>query len=54
MKEVRIKVTEELYAFYRDIGQVMDSSAEEMMEMMLRVCAARIKKKKEGDTYSYQ
>ena len=46
MREIRINVSEDTYRFYKKIGRTMDSSAEEVMEMMLRVCVSRIKKKK--------
>ena len=46
MREIRINVSEDTYCFYEKIGRTMDSSAEEVMEMMLRVCVSRIKKKK--------
>ena len=45
MKEVKLKVEEELYEFYRQIGLAMLSSPEEIMEIMLRVCESRLKKK---------
>lgn len=46
MREIRINMSEDTYRFYEKIGRTMDSSAEEVMEMMLRVCVSRIKKKK--------
>ena len=42
MKDVKRKVEEELYEFYRQLGLLMQSSPE---EMMLRVCESRLKKK---------
>ena len=47
MREVYLKVEEELYEFYRQIGSAMQSSPEEIMEMMLRICEFRLKKKRE-------
>ena len=45
MKDVKLKAEEELYEFYRQLGLLMQSSPEEMMEIMLRVCESRLKKK---------
>ena len=50
MKDVKLKVEEELYEFYRQLGLLMQSSPEEMMEMMLRVCESRLKKKWEENS----
>ena len=46
MKEVKIKIDEEVYSLYRKIGEAMLSTAEETMEMILRVAAHRIKEKR--------
>lgn len=49
MREIRINVSEDTYRFYEKIGRTMDSSAEEVMEMMLRVCVSRMSNKEEKE-----
>lgn len=46
VKEVKIEIDEEQYDLYSEIGTAMLSTAEETMEMILRVAAHRIQKKK--------